>query len=151
MGYVEYLRNAKKIKLSAHYTLFDICNSATAIFRKIENIPTAQIINNAGIVIKKVLEPLATHFKARPDINCFYRCPKLNKAVQGAETSQHLYGQAVDIVVPGHSVQEVFEYIKNHLEYDQVIQEGTWVHVSIKSSGNRKQALKLVKGKYLPA
>ena len=41
--------------------------------------------------------------------------------------------------------------IKNNMIFDQLIQEGTWVHVSFNAIKNRHQALRLINGKYIPA
>ena len=36
-----------------------------------------------------------------------YRCPAHNKAVNGADDSQHMYGRAADIIINGVSPSEV--------------------------------------------
>ena len=66
-----------------------------------------------------------------------YRWKKLNKAVGGVYNSQHLKGQAADIDIQGDMEfgRKIFDYIKNHLPFDQLIWEHTasgtyWVHVS---------------------
>jgi hypothetical protein len=71
-------------------------------------------------------------------------------------TSQHCTGEAIDVDMDGSasgvSNADVFKYIKDNLEFDQLIWEfGTdknpdWVHVSYETSGKqRKQILKAVK------
>ena len=149
--YLIYRKDAVKKKISEHFTMFDVVNSATALARKIDNRPTAQVVTNATALIKNVLEPIRNHFNSPLNVNCMYRSPNLNKAVGGVSTSQHVKGQAADITVNNHSIQEVFNYIKKNLVYDQLIQEGTWIHISFSLIKNRKQPLKLVNGKYLPA
>ena len=80
----------------------------------------------------------------------------MNCAVKGSATSQHCTGEAIDIDMDGtpHAVTNkmVFNYIKDYLQFDQLIYEfGTdenpdWVHVSYESSGKqRKQVLKAYK------
>ena len=149
--YLAYRKDAVKKKISEHFTMFEVVNSATAIIKKIDNRPTAQVVTNATALIKNVLEPIRNHFNSPLNVNCMYRSPNLNKAVGGVSTSQHVKGQAADITVNNHSIQEVFNYIKKNLVYDQLIQEGTWIHISFSLIKNRKQSLKLVNGKYLPA
>ena len=149
--YLVYRKDAVKKKISEHFTMFDVVNSATALARKIDNRPTAQVVTNATALIKNVLEPIRNHFNSPLNVNCMYRSPNLNKAVGGVSTSQHVKGQAADITVNNHSIQEVFNYIKKNLVYDQLIQEGTWIHISFSLIKNRKQSLKLVNDKYLPA
>ena len=155
--YLAYRKDAVKKKISEHFTMFEIINSDTAIAKKIDNRPTAQVVTNATALIKNVLEKVRIHFNSLVIVNSIYRSPDLNKAVGGAvdkngkPKSQHCFGQAADITVKGHSIQEVFDYIKKNLIYDQLIHEGTWVHVSFSLVKNRKQSLRLVNGKYIAA
>lgn len=83
-------------------------------------------------------------------INSGFRCVKLNNAVGGSLTSQHLYAEAIDIRVSGKSAKEVFQIIaSSDLKYDQLILEKSgnaqWVHVSI---GSKKEKLIYKNGKY---
>ena len=155
--YLTYRKDAVKKKISEHFTMFEIINSDTAISKKIDKRPTAHVVTNATALIKNVLEKVRVHFNSPVTVNSIYRSPDLNKAVGGAvdkngkPKSQHCFGQAADITVKGHSIQEVFDYIKHNLIYDQLIHEGTWIHVSFSLVKNRRQSLKLVNGKYLPA
>jgi hypothetical protein len=84
-----------------------------------------------------VLEPLRVAMGKPIKISSGYRCEKLNKAVGGVYNSQHLKGQAADIDIQGDMEfgRKIFDYIKNHLPFDQLIWEHTasgtyWVHVS---------------------
>ena len=72
---------------------------------------------------------------------------ELNRKLGSRDTSQHTLGQAVDIEIPGIDNEELFDYIKENLEYDQIILEfydgvdprSGWVHVSYVSlEDNRK-------------
>jgi hypothetical protein len=87
----------------------------------------------------------------------------LNKSVGGSASSQHCSGEAIDIDMDGTAITnaQIFNYIKENLEFDQLIWEfGTdtnpdWVHVSYESTGKqRKMMLKAVKKgngtQYLP-
>ena len=85
-----------------------------------------------------------------------YRSPELNKAIGGSKTSQHCKGEAIDIDNDAReypSNADIFWYIYDHLEFDQMIWEfgddknPSWVHVSYKSEGNRKQVLRASKSK----
>lgn len=83
-------------------------------------------------------------------INSGFRCVKLNNAVKGSLTSQHLYAEAIDVRVSGKTTAEVFQIIAaSDLKYDQLILEKSgnaqWVHVSI---GSKKEKLKYENGKY---
>jgi hypothetical protein len=87
-------------------------------------------------------------------INSFYRSPKLNSAIGGSKSSQHCIGCALDLDDNyGYKTNaEMFDYIKNNLDYDQMIWEfGTdenpnWVHVSyVSEDANRRRLLKASK------
>ena len=145
--YLAYRKDAVKKKISEHFTMFDVVNSATALARKIDNRPTAQNVINATALAKNVLEKIPFPFR----INCWLRNAALNKAVGGVPTSQHQSAQAVDITPLKEPIDVVFQWIKKNLVYDQLIHEGTWIHISFSLIKNRKQSLKLVNGKYLPA
>lgn len=149
--YKDFLQGAKKKKISEHFTLFDVCNSSTALLKNIDNRPTSQVVTNATALIKNVLEPIRNHFNTPVLVNCMYRCPELNKLVGGVPTSQHCTGQAADIVIKGKTIEEVFNFVKNNLIYDQAIQEGSWLHISFNLVKNRKQALRFINGKYIAA
>ena len=120
----------------------DISYSETAKRWKIDNTPTQEAINNSKILITKIIQPLQIHFKKTVKINSFYRSPILNKIVGGAINSQHTKGQAIDITIGGIPNAQIFNYIKNYLPYDQLIQEKSWIHVSLKSTNNRKEIVK---------
>lgn len=81
-----------------------------------------------------------------------YRCPELNKAIGGALTSQHIFCEAIDFVVKGMRVEDIFNRIvTSDLKYNQIIIErnksgSQWVHISI---GSYKQKLKFDGKQYI--
>jgi len=96
-----------------------------------------------------VLDPLR-RFIARPiRVTSAYRSPKVNAAVGGASSSQHLRGEAADIKVDGLEPEAVATAIvKAGVTFDQLIVErkggGAWVHVSYAlGRANRRQTLKI--------
>lgn len=77
-----------------------------------------------------------------------YRCEAVNRAVHGAEHSQHLRGEAVDIHVTGLEMCRKYAAILSQTDFDQMILEPTdstlkrWIHISYKRNGkNRHQIL----------
>ena len=83
-----------------------------------------------------------------------YRSEALNEAINGSKTSQHSKGEALDLdadVFGGFSNAELFNYIKDHLDFDQLIWEfgnnnnPDWVHCSYKTRGNRNEVLIAIK------
>lgn len=145
------------MKLTANFSLSEFTKSQIAIQKGISNKPSKKVIENLTRLCTKILQPLRDAFDAWEDtvvvINSGYRSPKLNQLIGGSTTSQHCKGEAADIEVPGQSNLHVAQWIKDNLEFDQLILEfhtkndpsSGWVHVSIKKSGNRKQVLRAVK------
>ena len=144
------------MKLSEHLDLSEVIRSESAKRNGISNMPTEAHIANFKLLAEKVFEPIRLNFRCPIIISSAYRSVELNRAVKGSATSQHCTGEAIDIDMDGtpHAVTNkmVFNYIKEYLEFDQLIYEfGTdenpdWVHVSYESSGKqRKQVLKAYK------
>lgn len=138
------------IQLSQHFRLGELIQSQTAERRGIDNYPNKPAIDNLRLTCKFILEPVRLHFNVPFSPNSGYRCPKLNQAVGGSKTSQHVIGQAVDFTVPGVKLPVLYEWIKDNLEFDQLILEfynstrGTgWIHCSYRARNNRKDAFRI--------
>ena len=131
------------MKLSPHFTLAELTASQSASRLKIDNTPDDTIIANLTGLCVHILEPLRAHFGKPVVVSSGYRCPKLNKAVGGASSSQHVLGQAADITVPGIADYAVAAWLAKNTPIDQVILEfppDGWVHVSY-GPRNRRQKL----------
>lgn len=144
------------MQLSKHLSLAEVTRSETAKRKGISNQPTPEHLENFKLLAEKVFEPIRLHFGSPINISSGYRSLALNKAVGGSKTSQHCSGEAIDIDMDGSSNgitnKMVFDFIKDNLEFDQLIWEmgndsnPDWVHVSYESSGKqRKQILKAIK------
>lgn len=137
------------MKLTQHFSLEEMTKSQTASRKGIDNTPTPEVVENLKQLCENVLEKIRNHFGRPLTVNSGYRGPKLNKAIGGAKNSQHLTGQAADIEIPGMDNKILFCWIRDNLDYDQLILEyykpgipdSGWVHVSWNSKGNRKQIL----------
>lgn len=151
------------MQLSKNLSLAEVTRSESAKRKGISNMPTEEHIENFKKLAENVFQPIRDHFGVPIRISSGYRSEALNKAIGGAgkmvngkyvASSQHCTGEAIDIDMDGTSItnKQVFDYIKEHLQFDQLIWEfGTdanpdWVHVSYESTGKqRKQILKAVK------
>lgn len=110
----------------------------------------AAILNTATNmeVVRAVLNRLPIH------INSWYRSPDVNKKVGGVPTSEHAVGQAVDFTCPrfGSPFEICIALSKQvaTLNYNQLIYEGTWVHISFPPDGVRgkREILTMKNGKY---
>jgi uncharacterized protein YcbK (DUF882 family) len=137
------------MKLSQHFTLEEMTKSQTGSRKGIDNTPTEKEIENLKALCENILEKVRVHFGRPVTVNSGYRGPKLNKAIGGAKNSQHMSGQAADIEIAGMSNKILFCWIRDNLDFDQLILEfhkedvpdSGWVHVSWNSQGNRKQIL----------
>ena len=133
-----------------YFTLAEMTKSATAQRKGIKNDPSIQVCKSLTALIEKVLDPLREAYGKPIIVTSGYRCEKLNKAVGGAASSQHVKGEAADI----RSVQDTPEenkklfdlIVKLKLPFDQLINEYNydWVHVSF-GARHRRQKLKAVK------
>lgn len=66
------------------------------------------------------------------------RCKEHNKAVGGADDSQHLYSKAADILSKGHKPKEVVEWLDKQFPDTYGIGEyDTWVHVDVRKERGR--------------
>ncbi len=140
------------MKLSAHLDLSEVIRSESAKRNGISNMPIALHIENFKLLAEKVFEPVRVHFGCPIHISSGYRSAELNRCVGGSSTSQHCTGEAIDIDMDGSSSgvtnKMVFDYIKDNLVWDQIINEFdySWVHVSYAANGkNRKQVLDAIR------
>ena len=136
--------------LGKYFSLEEMTKSQTAIRRGIDNIPSDQELENLVELVKNVLDPIREHFGKPVTVNSGYRGKKLNKAIKGSKNSQHCKGQAADIEIIGISNYDLACWIRDNMDFDQLILEfhnrkvpdSGWVHVSWNSpKKNRKQTL----------
>lgn len=144
------------MKIGNNLLLSDCIKSDTAIKYGISNMPLMQEIDAMKILVRKIYDPLCKYYNLRVPITSMYRSEELNKKIGGSKTSQHCKGEAVDLdfdkIKSKFTNSDLFTYIKNNLEFDQLIWEfgndknPDWVHVSYAKSGNnRKMVLKAIK------
>lgn len=95
-----------------------------------------------GLLVAKelieVLEKIRNHFEAPVIINSGYRTPSWNSKVNGAPNSYHCKGMAADIVVKGHSSQEVAKYADSIMKEGGVIRYTNFVHIDVREERYRK-------------
>lgn len=135
------------MKLTKNFTLEELTYSATASMYKINNKPSKEQIENLKQLAINILQPIRDKF-GQVLISSGFRGIELNKKIRGSsKTSQHTKGQASDIAcVKGHGLDEVYQFIKHNLDYDQLLFERAgnvrWIHVSyVSKEKNRHQAI----------
>lgn len=130
-----------------YFTIAELCKSETADRLGINNRCKVEHVKNLTALVDNVLDPLRTWYGKPIRVNSGFRCPALNKAVGGSNTSQHVAGQAADIDTGDRQQNKLlFDHIQKNLPFDQLIWEhdGDWIHVSYKADGeNRGQILAL--------
>ena len=141
------------MKVSAHFALAEFTRSESAKRHGVSNEPTPEHLQNLITLCEKVLEPIRMKF-GPINISSGYRSKALNHYIGGALNSQHCEAKAADIDMDGMggaSNTEIFNYIKDSLDFDQMIWEfgdnnkPDWVHVSYNGAKNRKQILRALK------
>lgn len=137
------------MKLSTNLSLAEATHSATALRKGIVNTPSVTHLIALKAVANNVFQPCREHFGKPLRVTSGYRSKELNKAIGGSKNSQHSKGEALDMrSTSGYTNRELFLYIKDHLEFDQLIGEFpdnmgefAWVHCSYKEEGNRGEVL----------
>ncbi len=134
-----------------YFTIDELCASDTAQRRGIDNTPDTAKKQKLQTLIEQLLDPIRAAWGAPITINSGYRSPKLNAAVGGVSTSQHLRGEAADISVgsPAENKRlfaKIVELQKTgRIAFDQLIDESgyRWIHLSYRPGANRNQTLHL--------
>lgn len=86
----------------------------------------------------RILDKVRKHFGVPFSPNSPIRCERWNAEQGGVSNSQHLYGKAADITVPGHAPKEVAAYIETLIPNTGGIGIYSWgVHVDDRETRSR--------------
>lgn len=139
------------MKITQHFTAAEVQTTSTGLL----NVPTESDhidrIMNTATNMEVVRAILGRH---PININSWYRSPQVNKAVGGVSNSEHATGAAVDFTCPAHGTPfEVAQSLLANahiLNYNQLIYEQAWVHISFPPDGIRgkREVLTMKNGKY---
>ncbi len=127
--------------MAEFFTKSELTRSDTARIRGIDNTPTPEALAALDALMWNVLDPIRRMWGKPIIVNSGYRCPKLNAAIGGSATSQHMKGEAADITAgdPAKN-KELFDMIaQSAIPFDQLIDEKNyrWIHVSYRPNGRR--------------
>ncbi len=138
-------------KLSEHFTLGELVRSETSERKGIDNTPPEHMVPKLKRLCEELLEPIRIHFGKPFRPNSGYRSPELNREIGSSSNSQHCKAEAVDIEIAGISNYDLAVWIRDNLDFDQLILEcyesgipnSGWVHVSLKEMQeiNRKKVM----------
>ena len=128
------------MQLSSHFSLEEMTFSSTALRMGIDNTPSPEVVANLTTLCG-TLEMIRESLDEPMTIDSGYRSPALNAAVHGAPTSAHVSGWAADFIcssygTPLEIVKEIASW--DGFDFDQIIQEGTWVHISVAPTMRRQ-------------
>ena len=138
------------MNLSQNFSLRELTKSQTAERKGIPNDPSPDHIENLRLLCERVLQPVRDHFNHTVTVSSGYRNEILSNKIGSSGKSQHCKGEAADFEIFGTPNNEVADWIKENLMFDQLILEfynpndpaGGGVHVSYNEKGaNRKQVL----------
>lgn len=119
------------MKLSEHFDLTEFTTSQTASRKHIDNTPSALVTAHLKVTAGR-LEAVREMLDHPLIISSGYRSPELNAAIGGVATSAHTKGWAADFICPGFGppIEICRRIVQSGIEFDQLIEEGTWVHLS---------------------
>ena len=136
------------MNLSRNFTLQELIKSDTAIRKGIDNNPNADQIEKLKLLCENILQPVRDHF-GRVKVTSGYRSVELCMAIGSSANSQHAKAEAADFECMGVDNAELSDWIKNNLDYDQLILEyytpgepnSGWIHCSYIPEGRRASFL----------
>jgi hypothetical protein len=140
------------MKLSANFSLGELTKSETAIRKGIDNSADEIVTAHLQALVDNVLQPVRDKFGS-VKVTSGYRSPLLNSSIGGSKTSHHCYGFAADFEVVGMDNRELAIWIRDTLEFTQLILEfytagdpnSGWVHCSYDAKDLKKQVLTATK------
>jgi len=121
------------VNLSDNFTLEEAVVSQTATRLGLDNLPSPETVD-VMIRVALQLEKVRALLNSPILVTSWYRSPEVNKAIGSSSTSQHIKGEAIDFISPRYGTPyAICEFIEEHntlIRFDQLIFEGTWVHIS---------------------
>ena len=136
------------MKLSENFTLEEMTASRIAKNMHLSNIPSETETNNLIRLCQTILQPIRNKLNAPLTVTSGFRCSALNKIVGGSLTSQHLKGEAADIIYQDNKLlwDLIVSMISNQeIMVGQLIDERnlSWIHISLPTPSHKNQILKL--------
>jgi hypothetical protein len=130
------------MKLSEHFSLNEFTASETALRKGIDNIPGPAVTEKLRMLAATLEQVRSLLGNNSIRISSGYRSLALNRAIGSGDLSAHVLGYAVDFTCPGFGTpKEIANKIaQSPIKFDQLIYEGTWIHLSI-DPRNRREVL----------
>ena len=118
-------------RLSENFTLEELARTCTGAPNEPDDRAREKLLYLASFI----LEPIRARW-GRVRVSSAYRSPAVNRKVGGAAESQHLFGEAADIVPAEAPLEDVYLWIveHSHMAFGQCILErraNEWIHLSL--------------------
>lgn len=140
------------MQLSTHFSLKEAIYSPTAERQGLDNSPPPNILESMKFTALKMEAVRQLLGNRAIYVTSWYRGPELNKLVRGATESQHTKGEAVDFICTGYgNIKQICKKLidsKDVIQYDQLILEPSWVHISFVQNNPRGNELTYTGGGY---
>jgi len=130
--------------LSENFTLEELLASQVAERHGIDNRPPPGPVFTNLVLLCQHLERVRDLLGGRPMlITSGYRCRALNTLIGGSRHSAHMAGRAADFICPQFGPpRDICERIAiDDRDFDQLIYEGSWVHLAIDRDYPRREVL----------
>ncbi len=136
-------------QLTTHFSYVEMTTTKTGLINR----PPPQALSNLVYLCEMVLEPIHSHW-GRLKIDSGYRSGEVNQLIGGAPGSQHMKGEAADIVPldlapAGATIADVFAWLieTSAILFDQAIYYPNhgFIHVSC-APGREPRRMALVSG-----
>ena len=132
-----------------YFTLAELIKSNVAKGRGIDNTPSFEVVGHLAELVSTVLDPLRAAYGMPIRVSSGYRCPALNKAVNGVQTSVHMIGYAADLQVSG-SLNKFRDFViewfrKTGTKFDQILLEtdkktgDRWIHIGLYNNAHQQR------------
>jgi len=130
------------MQLSEHFNLNEFTISQTATRKGIDNTPPEPVIERLRMLAATLERVRGLLGNSPIRISSGYRSKELNRAIGSSDNSAHVLGYAVDFTCPifGSPKEVANEIAKSSIKFDQIIYEGTWIHLSV-DPRNRREVL----------
>jgi zinc D-Ala-D-Ala carboxypeptidase len=123
---------AMDLVLTPHFTLAELTKVGSHV--RIDNTPSEDVVAKLRRVADKCEQARAI-WATPVNVSYGYRCPALNEAVGGSETSAHMLGLAADLIPDGIGLRAAWDALVADpsfmVDVDQLIIERGCVHFGL--------------------
>ena len=121
------------MQLSKNFSLEELTATGTGYY----NVPSEEVKSKCLYLSNFILQPIRDEVGVPIHVTSGYRSGATNSAVGGSDTSQHLSGEAADLVFASYDIDVIFDWIVevSKIPYGQAILESKdnrrWIHISL--------------------